>query len=221
MQGLWQMDFPALRRFCRGQKRLARDLAGNAFSTTVCTAVVIGSLCHLRLADDMLPEVFLRDGAQVPMSSDAEMPARKVPRLSVKRVETRGCEQGMRPSDLTDGLMGFSNMGSYCKTGQRDFITKNGVRLVTGVDVASHFRMRRPKLNGYRGTWMRRSPGNCEKRATSLRSRGRGRALHRGVASLVACGPRLARLRRFAKDAGVARRGKKSAQHLLGDVKGI
>ena len=46
-------------------------------------------------------------------------------------------------------------------------------------------------------------------------------ALQRGVATLVACGPRLARLRRFAKDAGVLRRGKKSAQHLLGDVKGI
>ena len=196
------MDFPALGKFCRGQKRLARDLAGNAFSTTVCTAVVIGSLCHLRLADDMQPVVSFSNGIQVTISKDTEMPACKAPRLSVKLVEMRGCEQGMRPAGLTDGFIGS------CKTGQRAFMMKNGVR------------MRRPKFHGYRGTCMRRSPGNCEKRATSLRSRGRGRALQRGVASLVACRPRLARLRRFAKDAGVLRRGKKSAQQLLGDVKG-
>ena len=195
------MDFPALGKFCRGQKRLARDLAGNAFSTTVCTAVVIGSLCHLRLADDMQPVVSLSNGSPV-SGKPEEMPACKAPRLSGKPVEMREGEQGMRPAGLTDGFIGS------CETGQRAIMMKNGVR------------MRRRKFHGYSGMCTRLSPGNCEKQATSFRSRGRGRSLQCGVSSLVARGPKLARLRRFARDAGVFRRGKKRAQQFLVDEKG-
>ena len=36
VQGIWQEDFPALSRYAKKQRCLTRDLAGNAFSSTVC-----------------------------------------------------------------------------------------------------------------------------------------------------------------------------------------
>ncbi|CAK0808227.1 unnamed protein product [Prorocentrum cordatum] len=45
-QGIFKEDFPALARWGKEKKILTRDLAGNAFSTTVCMAVAIAVLCH-------------------------------------------------------------------------------------------------------------------------------------------------------------------------------
>ena len=44
VQGIFAEDFPALREFDLTETTLLRDLAGNAFSTTVCMAVVISCL---------------------------------------------------------------------------------------------------------------------------------------------------------------------------------
>ncbi|CAK0790294.1 unnamed protein product [Prorocentrum cordatum] len=46
VQGIFKEDFPALARWGKEKKILTRDLAGNAFSTTVCMAVAIAVLCH-------------------------------------------------------------------------------------------------------------------------------------------------------------------------------
>jgi len=46
LQGIWQEDFPALTRYAKDNACLTRDLAGNAFSTTVCMAVTIACLAH-------------------------------------------------------------------------------------------------------------------------------------------------------------------------------
>lgn len=46
VQGIYKEDFPALERWCWEKEGLARDLAGNAFSTTVCMAVAIACLAH-------------------------------------------------------------------------------------------------------------------------------------------------------------------------------
>ena len=46
VQGIWLEDFPALGRYAEEKPGLTRDLAGNAFSTTVCMAVVIACFAH-------------------------------------------------------------------------------------------------------------------------------------------------------------------------------
>lgn len=46
VQGIFKEDFPALARWGEKKRILTRDLAGNAFSTTVCMAVAIVALCH-------------------------------------------------------------------------------------------------------------------------------------------------------------------------------
>lgn len=46
VQGIYVEDFPALRRYASEKHCLTRDLAGNAFSTTVCMAVLISCLAH-------------------------------------------------------------------------------------------------------------------------------------------------------------------------------
>jgi len=46
VQGIYKEDFPALARYAATQKTLTKDLAGNAFSTTVCMAVTISCLAH-------------------------------------------------------------------------------------------------------------------------------------------------------------------------------
>jgi len=51
VQGIYKEDFPALAKYTQERKGLARDLAGNAFSTTVCMAVVISCLAHAPLED--------------------------------------------------------------------------------------------------------------------------------------------------------------------------
>lgn len=43
-QGVYREDFPALPRWAKEERTVARDLAGNAFSTTVCMAVMIACL---------------------------------------------------------------------------------------------------------------------------------------------------------------------------------
>lgn len=45
-QGIYPADFPALRKYSQEKAGLTRDLAGNAFSTTVCMAVVISAFIH-------------------------------------------------------------------------------------------------------------------------------------------------------------------------------
>jgi len=44
VQGIYKEDFPALAKWAKEKKSLTRDLAGNAFSTTVCMAVAISCL---------------------------------------------------------------------------------------------------------------------------------------------------------------------------------
>lgn len=46
LQGIFKSDFPALATWAKENKKITRDLAGNAFSTTVCVAVVLVALCH-------------------------------------------------------------------------------------------------------------------------------------------------------------------------------
>jgi len=49
VQGIYKEDFPALSKFAKEKPNLTRDLAGNAFSTTVCMAVGISCLVHAPL----------------------------------------------------------------------------------------------------------------------------------------------------------------------------
>ena len=51
LQGIWEEDFPALSSFAQKKMTLVRDLAGNAFTTTVCMAVLIAALTHGMLPD--------------------------------------------------------------------------------------------------------------------------------------------------------------------------
>lgn len=46
VQGIYKEDFPALASYASKNKILTKDLAGNAFSTTVCMAVAISCLAH-------------------------------------------------------------------------------------------------------------------------------------------------------------------------------
>ena len=45
VQGLWPRDFPAMSAFS-DKASLLSDLAGNAFTSTVCMAVALGTLVH-------------------------------------------------------------------------------------------------------------------------------------------------------------------------------
>ena len=45
VQGLWPRDFPAMSAFSDNESLLS-DLAGNAFTSTVCMAVALGTLVH-------------------------------------------------------------------------------------------------------------------------------------------------------------------------------
>ena len=45
VQGLWTRDFPAMSAFS-DEASLLSDLAGNAFTSTVCMAVILGTLVH-------------------------------------------------------------------------------------------------------------------------------------------------------------------------------
>ena len=44
LQGIWPRDFPVLESWCQSEKRslVVRDMAGNAFTSTICTAVCLG-----------------------------------------------------------------------------------------------------------------------------------------------------------------------------------
>ena len=67
VQGIFKADFPALAKYARSKARLTRDLAGNAFSTTVCMAVVISCLTHApfaRASHEMSP--FREDSTESP-----------------------------------------------------------------------------------------------------------------------------------------------------------
>ena len=63
VQGLWRRDFPAMSDF---KASLLSDLAGNAFTSTVCMAVAVGTLVHAfprgqkRNADAECPRTFRR-----------------------------------------------------------------------------------------------------------------------------------------------------------------
>ena len=46
VQGIFKSDFPALATWAKNKKTIMRDLAGNAFSTTVCMAVFLVVLCN-------------------------------------------------------------------------------------------------------------------------------------------------------------------------------
>jgi DNA-cytosine methyltransferase len=49
LQGIFPEDFPAMEDFSTGSETFLRDLAGNAFSTTVCMAMMLAALCHAPL----------------------------------------------------------------------------------------------------------------------------------------------------------------------------
>ena len=51
LQGIWPRDFPALESWCNSDKRslVVRDMAGNAFTSTVCTAVRLAVIVAIRL----------------------------------------------------------------------------------------------------------------------------------------------------------------------------
>ena len=44
LQGIWTRNFPALESWCKSDKRslAVRDMAGNALTSTICTAVCLG-----------------------------------------------------------------------------------------------------------------------------------------------------------------------------------
>ena len=52
LQGIFPEDFPAMRPFSETKpKGLMRDLAGNAFSSTVCMAVLVAGFVHAPLEE--------------------------------------------------------------------------------------------------------------------------------------------------------------------------
>ena len=48
LQGIWTRDFPGLENFALTKPRLLRDIAGNAFTSTVAQAVILSCLVHFR-----------------------------------------------------------------------------------------------------------------------------------------------------------------------------
>ena len=48
LQGIWTRDFPRLENFALTKPRLLRDIAGNAFTSTVAQAVILSCLVHFR-----------------------------------------------------------------------------------------------------------------------------------------------------------------------------
>jgi hypothetical protein len=50
-QGIFLCDFPAAAKWAKEKKGLSRDLAGNAFSTTLCMAVILCCLANAVLPD--------------------------------------------------------------------------------------------------------------------------------------------------------------------------
>lgn len=56
-QGIFKEDMPALSRWANDKRGLTRDLAGNAFSTTVCMAVAISCLASAPLSGGCPTEV--------------------------------------------------------------------------------------------------------------------------------------------------------------------
>lgn len=57
VQGIYKDDFPAMSTWAKERPTLTRDLAGNAFSTTVCMAVAISCLAHAPLGGGFPSEV--------------------------------------------------------------------------------------------------------------------------------------------------------------------
>jgi hypothetical protein len=55
-QGIYLSDFPALQEYAKNKGPLTRDLAGNAFSTTVCMAVVISAFVNAPSKREASPE---------------------------------------------------------------------------------------------------------------------------------------------------------------------
>ena len=57
LQGVWPADFPALRAWVGDTRKHAmfRDLAGNAFFTTLCTSVLIAVLLEITGAPEPQP----------------------------------------------------------------------------------------------------------------------------------------------------------------------
>ena len=51
LQGIWPRDFPALESWCKSTKRslVVRDMAGNALTSTICTAVCLGVMVSISL----------------------------------------------------------------------------------------------------------------------------------------------------------------------------
>ena len=49
LQGIWPRDFPVLESWCQSEKRslVVRDMAGNAFTSTICTAVCSGVMAAI------------------------------------------------------------------------------------------------------------------------------------------------------------------------------
>ena len=49
LQGIWPRDFAALESWRKSDKRslVVRDMAGNAFTSTICTAVCLGAMVAL------------------------------------------------------------------------------------------------------------------------------------------------------------------------------
>lgn len=87
VQGIYKEDFPALARWAKDKASLTRDLAGNAFSTTVCMAVMISALLHAPIKGG---------------SSMASTPRRGSKKLDIDfsppRTRKRSTEEVMSPS---------------------------------------------------------------------------------------------------------------------------
>lgn len=56
-QGIFTKDFPAMPAFLKRSPRLVRDLAGNAFTTTVCMVVAMATLPYAILSDTAVARV--------------------------------------------------------------------------------------------------------------------------------------------------------------------
>lgn len=79
-QGIYPADFPALRKYSKEQAVLTRDLAGNAFSTTVCMAVVISAFIHApsKTREDMLSPTRVTKRRATSLTPPRPSKARKV-----------------------------------------------------------------------------------------------------------------------------------------------
>jgi len=92
VQGIFQDDFPALLRYGAEKRNLTRDLAGNAFSTTVCMVVSICCLLRAPLSSIQL----LSSPSMPPRGTAKNCHSANTP-PKAKRLRTEACSGADKP----------------------------------------------------------------------------------------------------------------------------